>query len=126
MRDVSEREFINYVRGVGGYAAYSDAARDVETVLSALHATFTSRQLSTTAALFPPGLIKLWQRVKPADDASATACSQRRAILAVFAGLKEKLQENATQWVEILDTEHKMLWQHSQTIDSRQSAGQFL
>lgn len=143
MRPVSEREFINYVRGTGGYVTYSDAAKVAGIVLKALKTLLKLKgREQEAAALLPPGLRALWEEALPFPDLTdkgrlpplleavskelGSSEAGRKAALAVFGALKEKLQEHAAPWQALLDAQSLSLWEESKTVDASQEAGECL
>lgn len=142
MRPVSEREFINYVRGIGGYVTYSDAALAVQAVFQCLKAALRPTEGEQITLLFPQGLNLLWEKTFPYTDSTrenetpslramlrkmlGSEESARKAIIAVFGAFKEKLQEQAVAFPAYLNAEGRFFWSESCTVDSCQDAGQFL
>lgn len=143
MRAVSEREFINYIRGAGGYVTYYDAAKVVGVVFKVLKTLFKLKGWEQeAAALMPPGLGALWEKTLPFPDLTdkgrasplleavskelGSSEAGRKAVLAVLGALKEKLQEHAAPWQALLDPTSLSLWEKSKTVDAFQEAEQCL
>ena len=136
VRDVSEREFVNYVRGAGGYTGYSDANQAVEAVISVVKSSFKEDNKKKVENIFPPGILALWERIPAAEQDEIGLVSSvekmqipgkgKQAVLSVFAAFREKLQEKANDWEQILNDEYRQLWEESKSAAPCQNAGEFL
>lgn len=151
MREVSLRELVNYVRVAGGYAGYTDAERAVRAVLGGVLRVTEPSERTALVATLPADLRELWQgpgnpatgrtkestneEARDSDGLLQVICHQarysegseaRRAILAVFGALKEKLQERTVTWADKLPQAARPFWERARTIDERQDAYQCL
>lgn len=139
-RDVSEREFVNYVRGAGGFIGYSDANEAVKKIFAALKGSFDQDQEKATKRLFPESVYKLWesiaaneaggeylQRIQEHISEASLDKKDKRYYLSVLSALSEKLQENAELWAsEIFADQGRKVWELSKSITPCQNAREFL
>ncbi|MHB0981335.1 MAG: hypothetical protein ACYC5Q_14930 [Thermoleophilia bacterium] len=144
MREVTEREFVNYAKELGGYCTYADTRRVLGEVLQTL-AAHLGIQSDGMRRLVPSGLGSLVGEALPAgakppagaadpvqvlDLTAAAGLADRRAaemaLLTFFGSLKEKSGPTATEWQELCAGELAWYWERAATIDRVQDAGQCL
>lgn len=120
-RAISEREFVNYFKGLGGYCTYGDAFRAVLNALEALGGCsgIDPRRLSD---LLPESLKNI---VRPPDNPCGPEMPERD-LLVLFGAIKEKCASRAAEWRTLLPGGLRELWDRSRTIDQMQEAGQCL
>lgn len=134
-RKISEREFVNYYRGVGGYCTYSDAVEALKgalkTLLDFFGIQFEQLKMVLPEAVF--GLIEqdLMTEIPAVLDFLAEKKLDERAITTLFGSVKEKCASSCQQWLKLIATGRnsnvlKELWERSHTIDQQQDAGQCL
>ncbi len=131
-RVVSEREFINYFKGLGGYCTYHDAFQTVQNLLQILSSSFgiDAQQL---VSLLPESVRIVLNKGAAEQPLSSQFTANfpsreifEKALLTLFGTLKEKCASRAAQWRALLPAELKELWDKSRTIDQLQEAGQCL
>ncbi|GAB4252884.1 MAG: hypothetical protein Kow00129_13760 [Thermoleophilia bacterium] len=142
-RDVSEREFVNYAKGLGGYCAYSDTRLVVAATLRALSDCFGTElgleQLlpagtrSLLSVYGTTGILAdsvgdrefLLERIAEVGGLQDTA-SAERALRTVLGTIKEKSQDRLCEWEVRMPFQLREDWSNSVTIDRQQEAGQCL
>lgn len=127
-RVISEREFINYFKGLGGYCTYQDAFQAVQSLLQILINLYGIDAEQLFCLL--PESVRIALNKGVADEMVADNFPERekfkKALMTFFGTLKEKCASRSAQWRGILPAELKELWDRSRTIDQLQEAGQCL
>jgi hypothetical protein len=149
-RDVSEREFVNYAKGLGSYCTYDETRQAVVAVLVALAVAYPSF-VDSLRSLLPAGVSGLLQEamgedrsfVRAGDASTFPGRDEYLEILRSSAGLydsdrpghllraffgtvKEKSQDLRTTWADSIPSPLREDWDQSITIDQLQDAGQCL
>lgn len=148
-RDVSEREFVNYAKGLGNYCTYGETRRALVSVLTAFAVGYPSF-VESLRRLLPGGVKDLLQDavdefqssgLHPASKSPnrdeyleilrSTACLNDadrpgHNLRAFFGTAKEKSQELRTSWAAAIPPPLREDWDRSITIDQVQDAGQCL
>jgi hypothetical protein len=127
-RIISEKEFINYFKGLGGYCTYQDAFQDVQILLRTL-INFYGIDVKQLFSLLPESIRIAFEKYIKSESVNDNFFEQekiKKAFLTFFGTLKEKCASKSTQWRSILPEELKELWDISPTIDQLQEAGQCL
>jgi uncharacterized protein (DUF2267 family) len=138
LRPISEREFINYARGLGNYCTYGDAQMIIDAVFKALKQAMGD-DASILGNLLPPSVKPLWDGAVPAMMAGesivelvqsygslSTRREAEKALVTLFGTIKEKQAALTGSWEKAIPDEIKMYWEKSRTIDEVQDAGQCL
>jgi hypothetical protein len=149
-RDVSEREFVNYAKGLGNYCTYGESRQALVGVLAALVVSYPSLvdSLELLLAAGVRGLLKEAAEEAPSFQRSIRvptspdrdefleilrstahlADSDRpgHTLRAFFGTVKEKSQEDRALWADVIPLPLREDWDKSITIDQVQDAGQCL
>ncbi len=149
-RDVSEREFVNYAKGLGNYCTYGDSRRVLVGVLQAFAVCYPSF-IEPLGDLLPIGVRGLLKEAREASHSVAAVgtvsaspnrneflevlrstaqlsdCDRPGHALRAFLGTaKEKSQERRDAWRDAMPAPLREDWEQSITIDQVQDAGQCL
>ncbi|MFZ5631649.1 MAG: hypothetical protein ACOY40_02265 [Bacillota bacterium] len=137
-RPITEREFINYAKGLGNYCTYGDTLHLIQAVFKALKQVM-GRDADAVGELLPELMRPVWDGSVPAGlpgnsivgliQAYGSLPSQRdaeKALVTLFGTIKEKQAGYADKWEQVIPGEIKTYWEKSRTIDEVQDAGQCL
>ena len=138
LRPISEREFINYAKGLGNYCTYGDTLELMGAVFRSLKQSMGS-QSETIGELLPPSIKHIWDDAVPniiirssileliqSYGLMTTRRDAEKALLTLFGTIKEKQAESKQKWEQTIPDEIKIYWEKSRTIDEVQDAGQCL
>ena len=137
-RPISEREFVNYAKGLGNYCTYSDTLKLLEAVFKGIKQAMGSGA-DALGNLLPASVRPVWDKAEPAGVPGDTVIDliqnyggfpterdAEKALVTLFGTIKEKQAQVAGQWRELLPSGMKLYWEKSRTIDEVQDAGQCL
>lgn len=137
-RPISQREFINYAKGLGNYCTYGDATAILEAVFKALKQAMGSNS-EALGELLPASVRPVWDKAVPTEanggpivdlvqsyGSLATRWDAEKALVTLFGTVKEKQAALAHRWEQSVPDEIKIYWEKSRTIDEVQDAGQCL
>lgn len=137
-RPISEREFVNYAKGLGNYCTYADTSKVLSAVFRSLKQAMGNKS-KTIAELLPPSMKQLWDDAVPQITdgktiveliqlygAMASGRDAEKALLTLFGTIKEKQTQSKKSWEQAIPDEIKVYWEKSRTIDEVQDAGQCL
>lgn len=137
-RPISQREFINYARGLGNYCTFGDTQHMLEAVFKALKQRM-GKSKSAVGDLLPPSMHPIWEGAVPEgleEDnivgliQSYGSFSTRRqaeiALVTLFGTIKEKQAGLVEEWNRAIPDEIRIYLEKSRTIDEVQDAGQCL
>lgn len=146
-RDVSEREFVNYAKGLGNYCTYGETRGVLVGLLRAFAIAYPSF-IADMAVLLPRGVQGLLSEALRSDEPmvhrgdstaresfletmrlTAQLCETDRpghTVRVFFGTVKEKSQELRPLWAEVIPLPLREDWDRSITIDQVQDPGQCL
>ena len=146
-RDVSEREFVNYAKGLGNYCTYGEARQALVGLMRAFALVYPAFFADMTT-LLPPGVQGLTTEAGTASEevdrpidlttrdcflevvrqAARLSETDRpgHTLRAFFGTVKEKSQELRPVWVGVIPRPLREDWDRSITIDQVQDPGQCL
>lgn len=138
LRPISEREFVNYAKGLGNYCTYGDTIKLLDAVFRAIRQVMGGNS-DTLGQLLPPSMKHLWDEAVPAGingssivdlvqsyGAMAARRDAEKALVTLFGTIKEKQAGLKQEWEQAVPDEIKIYWEKSKTIDEVQDAGQCL
>jgi len=137
-RPITQREFINYARGLGNYCTYGDAQAALEAVFKSFKQAL-GNGAGTLGDLLPESVKPVWDGAAPggtpgssivdlvqAYGSLATRRDAEIALVTLFGTIKEKQSWLKQEWEKAIPAEVKTYWEKSRTIDEVQDAGQCL
>jgi hypothetical protein len=137
-REISQKEFINYARGLGNYCTYGDALNAIEAIFSAIKQKM-GEKAGVIGELLPASMKPVWDSAlasgKPGDSmveliraygSFPTVRDAEIALVTFFGTIKEKQARFVQNWEKRIPEELKVYWQKSKTIDEVQDATQCL
>lgn len=137
-RPISQKEFINYARGLGNFCTFGDTHHMLEAVFKALKQGMGKCQ-GAVEDLLPPSMQPIWEGAVPEGQAEdnivgmiqsygsfATRRDAEIALVTFFGTIKEKQAGLVEEWNKAIPDEIKIYWEKSRTIDEVQDAGQCL
>jgi uncharacterized protein (DUF2267 family) len=137
-RPVSEKEFVNYAKGLGNYCTYGDTLNILRAVFKAFKQAL-GNEAEAMGKLLPASLQPLWNEAVPSGPPGGSLlgliqayCSlptekeAERALLTFFGTVKEKQAGYAAEWQQAIPGELRAYWEKSRTIDEVQDPGQCL
>ncbi|MQL53183.1 hypothetical protein GFC01_13130 [Desulfofundulus thermobenzoicus] len=137
-RPISEREFINYAKGLGNYCTYGDTLHLIQAVFKAFKQVM-GRDANAIGELLPESIKPIWNSAVPAGlpgdsilgliqtyGSFSTVRDAEKALVTLFGTIKEKQARYVAKWEQVIPEEIKTYWEKSRTIDEVQDAGQCL
>lgn len=137
-RAISEREFVNYAKGLGSYCTYGDTMKVIESVFKALKQKM-GEKAGAVRDLLPESMHGVWDNaraegvpgnsmielIKNYGSLSGNRAAEI-ALVTFFGTLKEKQARFVSDWEKIIPEEIMDYWKRSKTIDEVQDATQCL
>lgn len=137
-RAISEREFVNYAKGLGNYCTYGDTLKAMEAIFKALKQKM-GEKAETMGELLPESMKPIWDNALAAELAGDSIVDLVRAygsfpkerdaeiaLVTFFGTIKEKQVGFIEDWEKVIPGEIQTYWKKSKTIDEVQDATQCL